>query len=1413
MSKSKRILSFLLAAVMLMSVTSVMAHGYAAYKDAALTAYDDIDKPVVTLDQCSSMVLDYVDVVLKEQNMVIDLSVLGTLNLTSVDNALSGIYGLLTGTTFTLFGWMLGDLADLDVSALSSRRRATAGAAADTNVIYSLVEFLGNSDNRDVIAKFIDGSINLGIASSFVDLGDINVNKMVKEMLYGIAYPDVETPPDPITETADAMIQKVITDLFQGEIDPETGEYDGLAPELVPYIDIVNTTVPAYSFVDTLLQQAWNLVVVPLLNNELKVYIRELCGVVYDPLNPDDPGDESNLNEYAQILNIDYVIPTYTFPPVSSGTFGLASELNNLIGSLVDEMTVSYSSWTMGANTNLIPNLSAAAKYVLNLTGNAFFAEYIDVATPAELAAMNDQQLFSYILRSVLNASVDELWVPADADTLVEVIWYVLKNELASKIPASDYSAQPKTLEGVLFMIGDLAAFFLNEVADMNPAAGATPGQGLIAYGQGLDATLLAMTNWARTNYGNLFNATFSTTNAWSAIDTLLFSILLQANWLPASINGSSYELLVNRVIGDILDLDITSIFALFDKRADSELATKTIKKILIDTFARVINSIFPSSVATTFTTFEAMLANSALQLIVKNILGQLGTRKVAIMSVLIPLLAQAVGKNAPQAYEDPVIALPQVISASTIIEIRNDSTGINTGYSDSDGNFTRDNLYKISIVSVTSDIPAITVTNLAGTVINGGNAVNCTLGGTFAANQQLMITITYNVLTEDGSVLTPTPLQQRAFSYISSVKDDDKTTISLDTNTNNKHSMSYKAAVYCNQNYTLSNLASQEPFQISREKTSSINHGQAATVTRTAANVNATLVANGITAAPYTNISTTYDGGVWDIPALAVSGSATRPADGAYSSAFTFSASKTSSIYGAETFNLTRYVVFYDDFDLPSILDSAIGANRDPNNYSDPAAWDDYVAAVKNAVAIQFRPKTASTFMSIQGAGYQTAAEWLTQAIETLEASAISAGVDPIKEAIDLIEPPNEDLEYDDPLYKYFDSDDYVSYTFANYEKERDNAYAIWASQQLPEEPEAPGLDATPEQIAAYNAAYAQWLIDFAAAQAALKPVNSTTVSYAKHRFDTYAARLVEVQAVKARLNEAILFVQANMPVQANCTPDSWAAFQRALAFAQTVNAQSATATQGYTDYVLPQSKVNTAREMLLETWKQLIPVADYTQLLALIAQAQALTEADWTPESWAAMLVELGDALLVPLGMSNTESHQDMIDAAAAALQTAINNLVEAVVDIFVEPISPTTTVDDITRLIYGVGEGVGAEGYVGPSNPAGILDFINSSGGPGTGTRIDLIVNAVVKESFWVVVFGDVNGDANIDSSDAGLIIDFENFMVEWDPAAQNFLFEASDLNGDGNVDSSDAGILVDIENFLLGVNQADGSVYPY
>ncbi len=304
------------------------------------------------------------------------------------------------------------------------------------------------------------------------------------------------------------------------------------------------------------------MVVVPLLNTEFKKLVREVCGVVYDDAHPD--GDESNLNEFAQILNINFVVPVHVFP--AGATF--VSELNNLFAELIGAITIGYTGWIPGGNDKALDNIANAVKYVLGLTGNAFFADYIEVATPAEIAAMNNQELFSYLLRSVLNGSIDYMDIPADADTLTEVAWYGAKEACAHNIPANDYSAQPKTLDGILFMLADILVSLVNQNIDMNS------GAGLLPYGQGFDATITAVMNWVRVNYGGLFNLTLSSTNGWAALDTLVFSII-PANWLPASIGGSTKELIVNRIMRDALELNTANLFALFDQRADSELATR----------------------------------------------------------------------------------------------------------------------------------------------------------------------------------------------------------------------------------------------------------------------------------------------------------------------------------------------------------------------------------------------------------------------------------------------------------------------------------------------------------------------------------------------------------------------------------------------------------------------------------------------------------------------------------------------------------------------------------------------------------------------------------------------------------------------------------------------------------------------
>lgn len=107
-------------------------------------------------------------------------------------------------------------------------------------------------------------------------------------------------------------------------------------------------------------------------------------------------------------------------------------------------------------------------------------------------------------------------------------------------------------------------------------------------------------------------------------------------------------------------------------------------------------------------------------------------------------------------------------------------------------------------------------------------------------------------------------------------------------------------------------------------------------------------------------------------------------------------------------------------------------------------------------------------------------------------------------------------------------------------------------------------------------------------------------------------------------------------------------------------------------------------------------------------------------------------------------------------------------------------------------------------------GRLEYAPDTGSIGTGTTVSVIDNmtGLAVQTFTVIIFGDLNGDGSVDSIDAGKAVDFENYMVPWDPADDTLYIKAGDLNGDGSVDSLDAGKIVDAENYMISINQVTG-----
>lgn len=97
-------------------------------------------------------------------------------------------------------------------------------------------------------------------------------------------------------------------------------------------------------------------------------------------------------------------------------------------------------------------------------------------------------------------------------------------------------------------------------------------------------------------------------------------------------------------------------------------------------------------------------------------------------------------------------------------------------------------------------------------------------------------------------------------------------------------------------------------------------------------------------------------------------------------------------------------------------------------------------------------------------------------------------------------------------------------------------------------------------------------------------------------------------------------------------------------------------------------------------------------------------------------------------------------------------------------------------------------------------------------GTGTKVNVYFEGNIVESYTIIIFGDVTGDGNIGSPDADRIIDYTNWVYEWDATADGAYLRAADVNGDGVVDAVDADIIIEYENWRMSINQATGFAVP-
>lgn len=1188
----KRLLAIILASLLILSSATAGASAYQAYKDDALTKYDFTDTAVLTTEQYASALLDYADKELKKANITMDLSILGKLDATSIDNALSSVYKLINGNKIIL--WMAGDLNSVNVDAIKSPRRSNT---TDVAVIKALLQFL--ADNKGIVKKVVvggvgkykrDGGVSLGVANSFVKV-DLNVEVMLREMIWGLAYPNTEYNS---SNNIDSMLQVIIQNALAGVKE---------IPESVRNLVDLNSTKSTYDFIEDLLQTAYNDIAVPMLNDQTMKWLGQEI-------------DKDTTGTLAGLFNRDFRVSAYTVPAGST----LVAELNNIAGGIVNGLLKNYNGWVSGDNSKLTDNVVAVARYILKETGDYFFPDWQKhIATAEEIDAMSKEELIAYLARSIVNASVGYMYIPEDVTTVVGVAWEAVKQLMAQFLPERDYSGYPKTVQGILDMLADFVAYNVNPGIDLN----AGDLKKALNYGDGMDKMLTTAVQWLAADpqyYTGLLPSTaIDTSDGWKALDDIFFK-LLDKSVLPAKFANSGSETILKDIVYSILngllvDQDLTCISDLFVKNESGAFATQTLKQSIVRLVTDILNAVLPGTVTKTYGSLNEIVSNSELGSIVENLLGSLNSNKDKLVPPIVNIVAQVMKLTDKAKFKEMEIAGSKRIKNSSELDLTvyNGSKGINRGYTDKNNNFTQDKLPRYTIDSWSavaynydgSKQKDLSVSGLtANEELNGGDNRSVKISGIDSNNTLVVFTVYYFVLDEAGNKLTNDASVCRFYSYRLDGADVDNNTSGIKTGSN-KTSASVNDCppklLLFNQNNTnpLKTICAQSvTFKVPKGKGSHTGSNASADLGGLSSNLKSATSSASMDGGNAISGSNAYDSiDLWEETA------SIAKFEVGFDTTINWAATAKKG-NKTDHYNGATRIICYNDYGLAELYNIEAGKNRARTDYdsSADAAWDAYMTALNNAAIYTLLPGTIALYTNSEFlAGFEARQKALASAVETLETHLVSASVDSLKTAVEAVQGKDnaDGAVYWDDGYNFFGYDDFNSVTWNGWKEARNRALNLYNSTIAPKEPvapEKPGDDATLIEKQKYDKAYAQWQTDHAAWETAIAAwqmptISAIDVAYAEQQVALWGPRLIKLAAVKTHLDAAIKMCTIDSADASKYDADRWEAYAKSFAYAQKVSTSFNASTT-------MRTQVREAMNNLIYNWKRLIanPVVSVT-------------------------------------------------------------------------------------------------------------------------------------------------------------------------------------------------------------------------
>lgn len=133
----------------------------------------------------------------------------------------------------------------------------------------------------------------------------------------------------------------------------------------------------------------------------------------------------------------------------------------------------------------------------------------------------------------------------------------------------------------------------------------------------------------------------------------------------------------------------------------------------------------------------------------------------------------------------------------------------------------------------------------------------------------------------------------------------------------------------------------------------------------------------------------------------------------------------------------------------------------------------------------------------------------------------------------------------------------------------------------------------------------------------------------------------------------------------------------------------------------------------------------------------------------------------------------------------------------------------IDKDRMFVYGFDVGMGTTAELKQkvvASGSGTIKVVYTEYGLGTGAKINVLSDNTVVKSYTIIIFGDVNGDAVIDTNYASDVLSAASGLKDYE---DDCIIMAADLNGDGNIDTMDSGIVFSVASAIIDLDQ----VNPY